>query len=74
MPFLFFLIYYDYLCFLSTFSTFSMLLDLCWSSLYAFKMLMKDLKIFLSQLGSFDMVKSFACELEEMYRVSKFAP
>jgi hypothetical protein len=37
-------------------------------------MLMKDLKIFLSQLGSFDMVKSFACELEEMYRVSKFAP
>ncbi len=36
-----------------------MLFDLCWSSLYALKMLMKDLKLFFSLLGSFGMLKEF---------------
>jgi hypothetical protein len=34
-----------------------MLLDLYWSSPYAFKTLMNDLKLVLSQIGSFDILK-----------------
>jgi hypothetical protein len=41
------------------FSTLFMLPNLCWFSPYAFKMLMKNLRLYLSQLGSSNMLKEF---------------
>jgi hypothetical protein len=39
-----------------------MLFSLCWSNPYAFKMLMKDLRLSFSQFGSSDTLKNFPCE------------
>jgi len=49
-----------------------MLFDLYWSSPYAFKTLMNYLRLALSQIGSFDILKNFACIVVRMNYVCRF--